>query len=196
MNKLALNVEISDSAKVGRNTKIWSNSKISDEVEIGENCVLGRSVYIGPNIKIGDNCKIQNNVLIFEPAAIGNGVFIGPGVIFTNDLNPRAVTETLQLKTTDDWEKVGVTVLDGASIGAGAVVVAPVTIGKWCMVGAGSIVTKDVGDFSMVVGNPAKHVGWVGISGFKLVSLSEDIFQCPVSKSNYRLLNGTLSQIK
>ena len=101
----------------------------------------------------------------------------------------------MKLKTASDWDKVGVTVLDGASIGAGAIIVAPVHIGKWCMVGAGSVVVNDVADFSMVVGNPAKHIAWVGISGFKLVQISENIFQCPVTKSDYRLRDGTLSQI-
>ena len=149
------NVDISTLASIGQGTKVWDFSKVCDDVRIGRSSIIGRSVYIGPGVEIGNNCKIQNSVLIYEPAKIGHGVFIGPGVIFTNDLNPRAVTSAFELKTQNDWVKQGVTVEDGASIGAGSICVAPVSIGKWAMVGAGSVVTKDVPDFALVVGNPA-----------------------------------------
>ena len=187
------NVDISTLASIGQGTKVWDFSKVCDDVRIGRSSIIGRSVYIGPGVEIGNNCKIQNSVLIYEPAKIGHGVFIGPGVIFTNDLNPRAVTSAFELNTQNDWVKQGVTVEDGASIGAGSICVAPVSIGKWAMVGAGSVVTKDVPDFALVVGNPATQKGWVGKLGFKLKEIEKDVYTCDKSNEVYLLKAGRLS---
>jgi len=186
-------IEVSKSANIGVGTKVWHNSKICDEAEIGMNSIIGRAVYIGPGVEIGNNCKIQNSALIYEPAKLGDGVFIGPGVVLTNDLNPRAITSNLNLKTPSDWTKQGVTILDGASLGAGTICVAPVTIGKWAMVGAGSVVLKDVKDFALVVGNPAVQIGWVGREGFKLIEENENQFLCKKSGERYFLHDGVLT---
>ena len=117
---------------------------------------------------MGDRCKVQNHALIYEPAVLEDGVFVGPAVVFTNDTFPRAVTPDGRLKTADDWHAVGVTVRTGASIGARAVCIAPVVIGRWATVAAGAVVVKDVADFALVAGVPARRIGWVGPAGFPL----------------------------
>ena len=156
-----------ESVEFGENISVWEYSKVREKCKIGSNVVIGQSVYIGPGVVIGSNVKIQNNALIYEPAILENGVFIGPGVIVTNDKYPKAVNNDLTLKSSSDWIQSRVVVNEGASIGAGAVLVAPVEIGKWAMVGAGSIVTRNVPDFALVVGNPARIVGFVNADGNK-----------------------------
>jgi len=182
-------------AIIGLGTKVWENSQIRENATIGKDCNIGRNVYVGPGVKIGNNVKIQNNALIYEPAIVADGVFIGPGVIFTNDLHPRAITHDGKSKTEEDWNKEGVTVEYGASIGAGAICVAPVKIGKWAMIAAGSVVTKDVLDFSLVAGVPANQIGWVGKSGLKLIQKDPNIFVCPETQNEYKLSDGKLSEI-
>jgi len=174
---------------------IWNQSQIRENVFIGENTIIGSQVYIDANVQIGKNCKIQNGALIYDSAVIHDGVFIGPGVILTNDRSPRAISLTGSLKKSQDWEKVGVEVFEGASIGAGAICIAPVKIGKWAMVGAGSVVTKEVKDYAIVVGNPARQVGWVGPAGAKLERMSEDTFQCPKTFMQFSEINSKLSEI-
>jgi acetyltransferase-like isoleucine patch superfamily enzyme len=181
--------EISELAMIGKGTKVWDFSKVCDGAQIGENCIIGRSVYIGPGVEIGHNCKIQNSALLYEPATLGNGVFIGPGVILTNDLNPRAITANFELKTQLDWDKQGVKIEEGASIGAGAICIAPIRIGKWSLIGAGSVVTKDVPNYALMIGNPAKQVAWVGRAGFKLIPISDYVYECPKTGQTYRLRN-------
>jgi acetyltransferase-like isoleucine patch superfamily enzyme len=175
-------VFISDSAK------IWDYVQIRDNAKIGKNVIIGRGAYIGTGVIVSDNCKIQNYALLYEPAILEQGVFVGPCVVFTNDRYPRAVNPDLMLKNSNDWEHVGVYVKEGASIGARSVCVAPVTIGRWAMVAAGSVVTKNVVDFALMVGVPAKRVGWVGRSGQKLVREDNEksIFICPATKSRYK----------
>jgi UDP-2-acetamido-3-amino-2,3-dideoxy-glucuronate N-acetyltransferase len=182
-------------AIIGSGTKVWENSKVRENVTIGKDCNLGRNVYVGPGVKIGNNVKIQNNVLIYEPAMIADGVFIGPGAIFTNDLYPRAITQNGMKKTEEDWNREGVTVGHGASIGAGAICVAPVKIGKWAMIAAGSVVTKNILDFSLVAGVPAKQIGWVGKSGVRLIQKNPNLFVCPETENEYELSDGKLSEI-
>ena len=187
--------EISGSAEIGDGTRIWGLSKVCDRVVIGKNCVIGRSVYLGPEVIVGNNCKIQNNCLIYEPARIHDGVFIGPAVVLTNDLNPRAVTPDFRLKQARDWNKVGVTIKEGASIGARSVCVAPLEIGSWAMVGAGSVVLKDVPEFALVVGNPARQIGWVGRAGFKLIHIADSKFECPKTGEIYLEVGGILTPV-
>jgi UDP-2-acetamido-3-amino-2,3-dideoxy-glucuronate N-acetyltransferase len=154
-DKQPTGLQIDSSAVIGPGTKVWDYTQIRENTVIGSNCVIGRNVYIGPGVIIGDNCKIQNNALIYEPAVLEDGVFIGPAVVITNDKHPRAVNADGTLKSATDWEIVGVRVRKGAAIGANSVCIAPVEIGEWALVGAGSVVTKNVEAKTIVAGNPA-----------------------------------------
>jgi acetyltransferase-like isoleucine patch superfamily enzyme len=186
--------EVSEYAKIGIDAYIWNLAQVREGAYIGARSIIGRGAYIDANVQIGENCKIQNNALIYSPAVIADGVFIGPGAILTNDLNPRAINETGNLKSAEDWKVQRVEILYGASIGAGAICVAPVTIGSWAMVGAGAVVIKNVPDFALVVGNPAKQIGWVGKAGSKLDKSKEqeNKFICPITKSEYLEESGKL----
>jgi UDP-2-acetamido-3-amino-2,3-dideoxy-glucuronate N-acetyltransferase len=185
--------QVDATARIGQNVRIWHSVQIRSGATIGANCIVGRNAYIGTGVSIGPNSKIQNNALVYEPAVVGEGVFIGPGAILTNDQFPRAVNPDLTLKSSTDWDSVGVTVLEGASVGAGAICVAPVTIGAWSMVAAGAVVTKDVPNFALMAGVPAKQIGWVGKSGFKLV-LTDNKYVCPSSMVVHILVNGSLEE--
>jgi len=174
--------------EIGDNSKIWSYSQICGGSIIGENVIVGRNVYIGSGVHIGANCKIQNNALIYEPAILEDGVFIGPAVILANDTYPRAVNPDGALKEKKDWNVVGVTIRQGASVGAGSVCVAPVEIGAWALVAAGSTVTKNVPSFALVAGSPAKRIRWVGKAGFPLTEIGEGKFICPQTGIHYQEL--------
>jgi acetyltransferase-like isoleucine patch superfamily enzyme len=148
---------------------------------------IGRGAYVDAGVVLGNNCKVQNQALIYEPAHLADGVFVGPGAILTNDRHPRAVTPALQKKSQTDWTAVGVSVAEGAAIGAGSVVIAPARIGSWALVGAGSVVTRDVPDFAVVMGSPARRTGWVGRAGVALVPTTPPgDFLCPVTSARYR----------
>lgn len=182
---------VSEHASLGVACKVWGFAQVREGAELGAHCIVGRGAYIGAGVKLGDNCKVQNCALVYEPAIIESGVFIGPGAILTNDEFPRAVTVDGNLKSANEWVAVGVTVRQGASIGAGAICVAPVTIGEWALVGAGSTVTRDVSPFSIVLGSPARHVGWVGRAG-KPLKESEGTYHCPETGELYREVDGQL----
>lgn len=177
--------DVADSAVVATSSRVWHYAQLRENAVIGENCIIGRGAYIGIGVELGDNCKVQNYALIYEPARLGAGVFVGPSVVFTNDQFPRAITPNGDLKSGSDWESVGVTVLDGASLGAGSICIAPVTIGKWALVGAGSVVSKDVPNFALVVGNPARRVGWVGKTGHPLTNNGDGTWACPITSDKY-----------
>lgn len=161
--------DVSPRAKIGKETKIWHHVHIREDVEIGSNCVIGKNVYIDFKVKIGNNVKIQNNVSIYHGITLGHGVFIGPHVCFTNDKVPRAINEDGTVKSGTDWKVEKTTVKKGASIGANSTILPGITIGSFAMIGAGSVVTKDVGDYELVYGNPARVQGKVDKSG-KVVS--------------------------
>jgi len=178
--KILPSADVDGSATLGDGSSIWHLAQIRDGVTLGENCIIGRGAYIGSGVTLGDNCKVQNYALVYEPAKLGKGVFIGPAAVLTNDQFPRAVNTDLSLKSASDWDAVGVTIHDGASIGARAVCIAPVTIGKWALVAAGAVVTKDVPDYALVAGVPAKRIRWVGPAGLPLEDLGAGRFRCPV----------------
>ena len=153
---------VEEGAKIGEKTNIWHFAHVRKDAEIGKNCNIGKDVYIDLKVKIGDNCKIQNFASLYHGLTIGNDVFVGPHVCFTNDLYPRA-------KIWSD-EKIAKTIVkDGASLGANSTIIAGTTIGKHAMIGAGAVVTKDVPDYALVVGNPARIVGKVKTKGICLL---------------------------
>lgn len=181
--------DVASSATISAGSKVWHYAQVRENANIGENCIVGRGAYVGTGVEVGDNCKIQNYALVYEPAQLANGVFIGPAVVLTNDHFPRAINADGTPKSADDWEPVGVTILEGASIGASATCVAPITIGRWALVGSGSVVVKDVPDFALVVGSPARRVGWVGTAGHPLSRREDDVWECPVTGALYRELS-------
>ena len=192
---MTINQSISKYAVISSSARIWDFSQIRENARIGANTIIGSYVYIDANVMIGENCKVQNRALIYDPSVIHDGVFIGPGVILTNDKNPRAVKAQGEIKENSDWDKVGVEVFEGASIGSGAICIAPVKIGKWALVGAGSVVIKDVKDFALVVGSPARQVGWVSPSGVRLKQISESVFECPRTLTRFEVINSELHEI-
>ncbi|GAB97080.1 acetyltransferase-like isoleucine patch superfamily enzyme [Kineosphaera limosa] len=183
--KIQPSADVSPEATIGEGSSVWHLAQVREDAVIGDNCIIGRGAYVGTGVQMGDNCKLQNYALVYEPARLEDGVFVGPAAIFTNDEYPRSVAPDGALKRGDDWEAVGVTCKEGASIGARAVCVAPVTIGAWSMVAAGSVVTKDVPDFALVAGNPAKRIRWVGRSGVTLKSLGKGRWRCPKTGETY-----------
>ncbi|MFC0294056.1 acyltransferase [Brachybacterium muris] len=166
---------------------MFNLAQVREGVRMGRDCVVGRGAYIGSGVQMGNGCKIQNYALVYEPAKLADGVFVGPAAVFTNDHFPRAVNPDLTPKSASDWEPVGVTCQEGASIGARAVCVAPVTIGAWAMVAAGATVVKDVPPYALVAGVPAKRLAWVGRSGEKLLPASDgtDAWVCPTTGEWY-----------
>ena len=162
---------------------------------IGDGCVIGRGAYIGSGVTVGAASKIQNYALVYEPAVLERGVFIGPGAVLTNDTYPRAVSPSGEILSADDWHPVGVTVREGASIGARAVCVAPVEIGAWSLVAAGSVVTRDVPQHALVAGTPARFVAWVGRDGRRLEH-DGDEWVSPSSGERYLLRDGVLTLVE
>ncbi|MFB9071543.1 acyltransferase [Citricoccus parietis] len=183
--------DIAEDASIRDGAKVWHLAQVREGAEIGPRAIVGRGAYIGTGVSVGADCKIQNYALVYEPAVIEEGVFIGPAAVLTNDTYPRAIAPDGSQKSADDWEAVGVTLQRGASVGARAVCVAPVTIGAWAMVAAGSVVARDVPDFALVAGVPARRIGWVGRAGRKL-ELDGDAWVCPVSGDRYVEANGRL----
>ncbi len=186
--------DVSPDATIGDGTTVWHLAQVREGAVVGTGCILGRGSYVGPGVRIGDNCKLQNYALVYEPAVLEDGVFVGPAAVFTNDYYPRSVTPDGVLKRGDDWPAVAVTVRTGASIGARAVCVAPVTIGRWALVAAGSVVTKDVPDFALVAGVPARRIRWVGRAGVPLEQQGDGSWRCPETDERFLEAGGVLAE--
>jgi UDP-2-acetamido-3-amino-2,3-dideoxy-glucuronate N-acetyltransferase len=165
--------EVSPLAIVGAGTRIWRQVHVREHAEVGENCNIGKGVYIDAHVHIGSCVKIQNHASLFEGLTLEDGVFIGPHVCFTNDLMPRAITPDGKLKSADDWLVTPTLVKYGASIGAGSVILCGVTIGTFALIGAGSMVTRDVPPHALVFGNPARQHGYVCRCARRLTNLRE-----------------------
>ena len=185
--------EVSPKAQIGKGSRIWHHAQIREGATLGQNCIVGKGVYIDFNVSIGNNVKIQNGAFIYHGVTIEDGVFIGPHVCLTNDKLPRAITPDGNLITDSDWEVGKILVKYGASIGAGAVVLPNVTIGEFAMIGAGAIVTKSVPDHGIVVGNPARLVGFACKCGRKLTEFEKKstfvIMRCNICQFNYNIPN-------
>lgn len=183
--------DVSPEAEIGDNCQIWRQAQVRERAQIGRNCILGKGVYIDFDVTLGDNCKLQNGVYVYHPATIEDGVFLGPGVIITNDKRPRAVNPDMSLKSDDDWEASPVWIGAGAAVGAGSVVLPGVKIGRWAMVGAGAVVTRDVPDYGLVVGNPARLVGYVCPCGTQLTAAAEsNQYMCPSCQNSIHIKRG------
>jgi UDP-2-acetamido-3-amino-2,3-dideoxy-glucuronate N-acetyltransferase len=167
--------DVSAQAEIGEGTRVWSNVQIRERAKLGCNCIVGRNSYIEFDVTIGNNVKIQNNASLYVGVTVEDGVFIGPHVIITNDKLPRAINPDGSLKSAADWHVGETRICYGAALGAGTVVVTGVRIGRWAMVGSGAVVTKDVPDHALVVGNPARIIGWVSSNGVRCAIQEEAI---------------------
>ena len=180
---------VDEGCLIGKGTRIWHFSHVMSNCKIGENCNIGQNVVISPEVVLGNNVKIQNNVSIYTGVTCDDDVFLGPSMVFTNVTNPRsAVNRRSQYSKTH----VG----KGASIGANATIVCGHDIGKFAFIGAGAVVTKNVPDYALMVGNPAKQLGWISEYGHRLKFDEKGVAFCPESNQKYALLDGKVTRIE
>jgi len=179
---------IDDGAIIGSGTRIWHFSHLMPSCRVGQNCILGQNTYVDNNVVIGNGVKIQNNVSIYNGVEIEDDVFLGPSVAFTNVINPRSFIERK-----NEFKKT--LVQKGATIGANATIICGIEIGPFAMIGAGAVVTKNISAHSLVVGNPARHAGWVGEAGHTLEFDILGFATCPQTGQRYRLIENTLHKI-
>lgn len=192
--------EVSDKAVIGDGTRIWHQAQVREGVSIGGECIIGKGTYIDFDVVVGDRCKIQNGVYIYHGATLEDGVFLGPGVMILNDKHPRAVTANGNLKSDDDWEVSLCNIGQGAGIGGRVVILPGISVGKWAIVGAGSVVTRNVPDYGLVYGNPARLAGFVCPCGQRLISKQETadkaILECPGCGSRVAISPEVYHQIQ
>ena len=180
---------VDKNVQIGQNTKIWHFSHILSHTEIGDNCSFGQNCVVGPNVKVGNGVKVQNNVSIYEGVEVEDDVFLGPSMVFTNVINPRAF-----IVRREEFKKT--LLKKGCSIGANATIVCGITIGRYALIGAGAVVNKDVPDFALMVGVPARQIGWVSKAGNRLEFDENKIAVDSFDKSRYKLENGVVKEIK
>lgn len=178
--------EVSELAQIGPGTIIWNHVQVREDAIVGSKCTLGKNVYIDLGVEIGDNVKIQNSSLLYRGVRIESGVFVGPGVIFANDKRPRAINPDHTLKVSGDWDMGAIKVSYGASIGAGTILLPDITIGRFAFIGAGSLVTKDVPAHVLVIGKPARPIGYVCKCATKLTEEKDGSHICPECSRSYR----------
>lgn len=178
---------IDQPCKIGNGVKIWHFCHLMPNCVIGDNCTLGQNVFVGSNVILGENVKVQNGVLLYDGVTIENGVFLGPAVVFTNVINPRS-----KIDRKNQYRKT--LVKEGASIGANATIICGNSIGRFAFVGAGSVVTKDIADYALVIGNPARQIGWVSEAGIRL-HFKNDKAICLSSNESYLIENGKVRKI-
>lgn len=179
---------IDSDVTIGRGTRIWHFSHIMSGAVIGENCNIGQNVVVSPGAVLGRNVKVQNNVSVYTGVICEDDVFLGPSCVFTNVINPRSA-----VSRKDQYRKT--LVRQGASIGANATVVCGHTIGKYALIGAGAVITRDVPDYALVVGNPARQTGWVSEYGHKLDFDTRNTAVCPETGQTYKLEDGSVSRV-
>jgi UDP-2-acetamido-3-amino-2,3-dideoxy-glucuronate N-acetyltransferase len=179
---------IDEGCVIGAGTKIWHFSHIMPNCKIGENCNIGQNVVVSPEVVLGNNVKVQNNVSIYTGVICEDNVFLGPSMVFTNVVNPRSAVNRR-------GQYVKTVVKRGASIGANATIVCGHNIGRFAFIGAGAVVTKEVKDYALVIGNPAKQVGWMSEYGHKLLFNGEGLAVCPESGEKYKLENNSVAKI-
>jgi acetyltransferase-like isoleucine patch superfamily enzyme len=189
--------EVDPTATLGAGTRIWHYAQVREGVVMGEECVLGKNAYVDEHVRVGNRVKIQNNASVFSGCTLEDGVFIGPHACLTNDRHPRSINPDGVLKGASDWEGGRILVRTGAAIGAGAIVVTGVSIGRWALVGAGAVVVRDVPDHGLVVGNPARLIGYVGDCAHRLVDQPDQGMKCPQCGTRYRRdASGTLHRVE
>jgi UDP-2-acetamido-3-amino-2,3-dideoxy-glucuronate N-acetyltransferase len=180
---------IDEGAQIGEGTKIWHFCHVMGTAQIGENCVLGQNVFLGNKVKLGNNVKVQNNVSVYEGVICEDDVFLGPSMVFTNVTNPRSV-----VNRKDEFKST--LVKKGATIGANATILCGIEIGRFAFIGAGAVVTKNVPNYALVIGNPARQAGWMSEQGGKLVFNESGESTCKISGERYKLTNNEVEKIK
>jgi UDP-2-acetamido-3-amino-2,3-dideoxy-glucuronate N-acetyltransferase len=165
--------EVSPEAVIGQGTRIWHQAQVRQGVQIGDECIIGKGAYIDFNVVIGHRCKLQNGVYVYHGATIEDGVFLGPGVMVLNDKNPRAITVDGALKSDADWQVSLTHIGYGAGVGGGAIILPGISIGQWAIIGSGAVVTRDIPDYGLAYGNPARLTGFVCPCGQRLAPAAE-----------------------
>ena len=178
---------IDEGCEIGAGTKIWHFSHIMNNCKIGRDCNLGQNVVVSPDVVLGDNVKVQNNVSIYTGVVCEDNVFLGPSMVFTNVINPRSA-----INRRDQYART--TVKYGATIGANATIVCGHDIGRYAFIGAGAVVTKNVADYELVIGNPSRHAGWMSEYGHKLAFDKDGNATCPESREQYKLDKGKVTK--
>jgi UDP-2-acetamido-3-amino-2,3-dideoxy-glucuronate N-acetyltransferase len=168
---------VEEDVEIGAGTAVWANAHLRRGARVGERCVIGSDVTVDLGVVIGDRCKVQNAALLYSGLTLGDGVFVGPAVVFTNDRSPRAVTPGGEPRSESQWQHGTIAVADGASIGAGAIVITGIRIGAWAMIGAGAVIARDVDAHALALGVPARAVGWVCACGARVGT--QGVMQCP-----------------